>query len=332
MVRLLLCLSLLITWSNSYAWYCNIQPSTSGYLVDYTHVQCHEIDATTAIQNYWCPARTQDPICQPAVPVCADRTEMQSLSCPVHYSGIINQSRTYHCQTNSYSDWITTSNNCSPDPPTCHTSMETRQVACQDGYTGSITEVRSSSCPDSYGQPTFGAWVESANSCVKSITNVTNPVSPVSPISPVAAPAPVVESAPPAPPPPQVEVVTTSATETKTETKTEVKQEAKTEVKQDEKQTDTPKAPDVPKGKELVNGFGIVMSLDIINSPIKFQQQQLEIAVEYSQELPDGIRGNQNFLLEIISNGNSDNFFGISNSRWNDLRRHNDLQPCYSCD
>ena len=88
----------------------------------------------------------------------------------------------------------------------------------------------------------------------------------------------------------------------------------------------------VPKGKDLVPGFGIVMSLELLNAPITFQQQQLEIALDYSQELPDGIRGNQNFLFEIISNGNSDNFFGISNSRWNNLRRHNDLQPCYSCD
>ena len=123
-----------------------------------------------------------------------------------------------------------------------------------------------------------------------------------------------------------------TATETTTnvvETKTEVKQESSTPVKQEEKQTEQPKAPDVPKGKELVNGFGVVMSLEIINSPIKFQQQQLEIALEYSQELPDGIRGNQEFITEIISQSSATGVFDISSKRWNDLRRHYEVQPDY---
>jgi hypothetical protein len=334
MVRLLLCLCLLTLGSNAYAWYCTYTPTTAGYI---SNLQCYDIDPTIAIQNYWCPYRNQDPICrkfdQPAIPVCSDRTEVQSVACPIHHSGVINQSRTYYCQSNSYTDWITTSNNCTPDPPTCHTSMETRQVACQEGYTGSIQEVRSSSCPDPYGQPIFGAWVESANSCVKSMTNVTNPVSPMSPISPVSV-SPVQEVQQPVDVQSQgslqtvTESVTPNVTETKTETKTENKQETKTEVKE-EKQTEQPKAPDVPKGKELVNGFGVVMSLEIINSPIKFQQQQLEIALEYSQELPDGIRGNQEFLTELISEGSATNLFSIGSKRWADLYRNYEVQPDY---
>ena len=449
MVRLIQCLWLLtfLLGSNAYAWYCNIQPSTSGYLVTYDHVQCHDIDSHTAIQNYWCPSRPQDPICtstQPIIPACSDHVEYQSLACQPNYSGTVNQSRTYYCQTNTYSDWVTTSNNCTPNaptcqtsstteqrqacginqvgtvtfkkdsicpdpygqpvdtgwheiarscqpaPPTCHTTTETqtlscgthqhgsisqsrsstcpdpygqpvmgdwvtttntcapdpatclastqtRTLACASGYTGTTTEVQQISCSDPYSQPIFGAWVETQNLCVKSITNVTNPVSPVSPISPVAAPTPVVESAPvEQQPAPQIESaapittnVVPSTTETKTQTKTEIKQESKTEIKQESKQEDTPKSPDVPKGKELVQGFGIVMSLDLINAPIKFQQQQLEIAIEYSQELPDGIRGNQEFITELITQGSATNLFDIGSKRWRDLYRNYEVQPDY---
>lgn len=338
MAKHLRCLWLLtlLLGSNAHAWYCTIQPSTSGYLVDYSHVQCHDISATTAIQNYWCPYNRQDPICgigiEPIVPACIDRTEVQSISCPVHYSGVINQTRTFYCQSNTYSAWTTSSNNCSPDPPTCHTTTEQRQVACQSGYTGSITEQRTSSCQDPYGQPIFGAWVETQNSCVKSITNVTNPVSPVSPISPTVTVTPAPAEQPVQQPlqPTATENVMPSITqEVKTETKTEVKQEVKQEVKTEEKQTEQPKAPDVPKGKELVNGFGVVMSLELINAPIKFQQQQLEIALEYSQELPDGIRGNQEFIAEIISQSGAINLFDIGSKRWHDLYSNYEVQPDY---
>jgi hypothetical protein len=158
---------------------------------------------------------------------------------------------------------------------------------------------------------------------------VTNPVSPVSPISPTQTPTQeTVQTAPVEQQQQQIESVMPSVTETKVEAKPEVKTETKTEVKE-EKQTEQPKAPDVPKGKELVNGFGVVMSLEIINSPIKFQQQQLEIALEYSQELPDGLRGNQEFLTELISQGSATNLFSIGSKRWADLYRNYEVQPDY---
>ena len=163
------------------------------------------------------------------------------------------------------------------------------------------------------------------------MTNVTNPVSPISPISPLTSTVTATESVPVEQPAQQQELsqtATESVSSNTTETKTEIKQEAKTEVKE-EKQTEQPKAPDVPKGKELVNGFGVVMSLEIINSPIKFQQQQLEIALEYSQELPDGIRGNQEFLSELITQGGATNLFNIGSKRWRDLYRHYEVQPSY---
>jgi hypothetical protein len=130
-------------------------------------------------------------------------------------------------------------------------------------------------------------------------------------------------------------------TETKSETKSESKQESKQETKAEapatakaaESTSSTPaQQPSVPKGKELVAGFGLVLSLEILNNPIQFQQIQLNTLLEYTQELSYEFRGHQSFLLELIGYGNSDNFFSISDSRWGDLRRHNDVQPCFVCD
>jgi hypothetical protein len=165
----------------------------------------------------------------------------------------------------------------------------------------------------------------------------------------MATPAPVivqepvivsVESAPTmteSTPAPAAEVKTETKAETKSESKQESKQETKAEApataKAAENTTSTPaQQPSVPKGKELVAGFGLVLSLEILNNPIQFQQIQLNTLLEYTQELSYEFRGHQNFLLELIGYGNSDNFFNISSQRWGDLRRHNDLQPCYSCD
>jgi hypothetical protein len=90
---------------------------------------------------------------------------------------------------------------------------------------------------------------------------------------------------------------------------------------------------EVPKGKELVPGFGLVMSLDILNKPMQMQQQQLEIALEYTQELPNELRGNQGFIINLITESNTaDAFNNLASDRWNSLRRNNNLQSCYICD
>lgn len=344
-VKLLLCLCLILARSNAYAWYCSYTPSPEGYI---TNLNCNGISNEEAVRIAWCPYKPQDPICGTATPVeppCTDRTETQSIACPVHHSGAINQSRTYQCSSQNFTDWTTTSNNCTPDPPSCQTSVEERQVACNEGYIGSISEQRQSSCPDPYGQPIFGVWVETQNSCQKSVTNPTNVSSPVNPASPIMppppppappqeAPAPPPEM--PAPPPAAAQTPpsgsantessqTASKSDTKTETKAEAKVEAKTESKQE-----APQKVEVPKGKELVNGFGLVMSLEIMNKPMQMQQQQLEIAIEYSQELPYELRGNQGILLQFIAESNTaDAFNRIASDRWNSLRRNYEVQPDY---
>lgn len=347
MAKLLLCLCLLLIRSNAYAWYCSYTPSPEGWV---TNLVCNGISNQEALAIAWCPFRPQDPICgtqQPAQPTCTTRTETQSLSCPVHYSGAINQSRSNNCPSEDMGDWVTVSNNCSPDPPTCETSVEEKQVACSDGYTGLITEQRLSSCPDPYGQPIFGQWVEIQNSCVKSLTNVTNvssPISPVSPINPMMTPDPLpqvevpmaapVEMSPAAPlPQTTVSSESTSIQSSPTVSKQEVSSTPVVATPSSETKQDTPKAIEVPKGKDLVPGFGLVMSLDILNKPMQFQQQQLEIALEYTQELPNEFRGNQSFLLQLFTDSVvGDGFDRLVSRSWDNLRRHNDLQPCYSCD
>ena len=304
---------------------------------------CNGIDPIIAIKDYWCVSyNPSDPICGAyQAPACSDLVENQTTACTLpHYSGAINQSRTFSCSANAWSAWTETSNNCTQDPPTCQASVETRQLACQSDYVGLVTETRMSSCPDPYNPSIWGTWVETANSCVKSATNVTNvasPVSPSSPLNPVNNPPPV---APPpaapevnplaAPEPPRVESPPPKVEQPKQEVKSEPKakednpkEPPKTEQKNESKES--PKL-DVPKGKELVHGFGIVLSLEILNKPI-IQQIQITDAFKFEQGLNDDIGKTQNFQLELIQLGTSqDDFNSIANSSWFGLRRHNFLQ------
>jgi len=188
---------------------------------------CSGIDPIIAVKDYWCVSyNPSDPICgQYQKPICSDLVENQSVACTLpHYSGVINQNRTYSCATNSWSPWIEASNNCTPDPPTCQASLETRQLACQADYVGSVTE------------------------------------------------APKIE---------------------------------------------------VPKGKELVPGFGIVLSLDILNKPL-VQQIQITDAFKFEQGLNDDIGKTQNFQLELIQLGTSQgDLDSFANSSWKRLHRYN---------
>jgi hypothetical protein len=294
--------------------------------------------------------------CTPDPPTCNYSVQEEQRSCGQNQVGSVTYKREQNCP-DPYgnpvdSGWFEIRRDCSPAPATCATSTLQRTLSCSDGYTGSITQQQTSSCPDQYGQPIFGAWEEIQNSCVKSVTNPTNvssPVSPISPINPMAAPAPPVAEAPPpapvemqveAPPPPAAAPPPTAApksevsssattssspTATKTETKTETKVETKAESKQE-----TPQKIEVPKGKELVGGFGLVMSLELLNNPITFQQQQLEIALDYSQELPYELRGSQGVLLQFITESNiADAFNNIASDRWKRLFRNYEVQPSY---
>jgi hypothetical protein len=85
----------------------------------------------------------------------------------------------------------------------------------------------------------------------------------------------------------------------------------------------------VPKGKALVPGFGLVMSLEVLNNPIQMQQEQtLSLSLEYQQELPYELRGNQNLLLEFIADNDVvDTWNRAVDSINGRLLRYNEVQP-----
>jgi hypothetical protein len=125
-----------------------------------------------------------------------------------------------------------------------------------------------------------------------------------------------------------------SPVETKVETKTEAKAESSANTSE-EKETKSEGGGkiEVPKGKDLVPGFGLVMSLEILNAPAIQQEQTLAIALDYTQELPNEFRGNTDFLLQLLTDNDVGDSFRNRNDRlWGNLRWHNDIQPCYSCD
>jgi hypothetical protein len=81
----------------------------------------------------------------------------------------------------------------------------------------------------------------------------------------------------------------------------------------------------VPKGKELVPGFGIVMSMQLLNSGYNLQQQQMTEYINLIQEQEYGKQ--QDFLIDLITaNDIGDNFNRVADYRWKRLLSNNPLQ------
>jgi len=340
MVRITTFLLCLLLGSNAYAWYCNYVPQQgTGYV---TNLACYGIDNQSALSQAWCPTHPNDPICGFYYqPVCQNQTEYQSLGCLPHFSGAINQSRSYACTSQSWTAWTTTSDNCTPDPPTCIQSTETRQLTCQAGYEGLLQEQRNSICSDPYGSPTWTAWLETSNTCKMTATNINNPTSPISPISPTN-PNSVINQQVTTAPAPQIEPVTVqdlsalptgnldttlAATPAKSEVSgtTSAPSPASTTMTSGTDKKDTPKGVDIPKGKDIVPGFGIVMSMQFLNAGYNMQQEQMKEYINLIQEEDYGRQ--QNILLEFISaNDTGDRLFSASAIRWRSILRDNPLQ------
>jgi hypothetical protein len=314
MVRILSFLLLLIS-SNAYAWYCTYVPDNNGYI---TNLQCYDIDDATALTGYWCPYHPNDPICEPyRQPVCTDATETRTLSCPVNYSGALNEVRYYTCSTSSWSVWQEASNNCVADPPSCVSSTETRTLSCLNGYEGLITELRISQCFDPYGLPTWTAWSETSNTCKMTLDNQDNVSSPVSVISPVnpngilnTSVTPTITESVIA----QVEPVQTfnnALNSTTSEVKPELKKEdAKSENKKD---------------IEIVPGLGIVLSLALLQSPNNLTQPLMVDSYNLTQENNYGLQ--QGIYMGLITQTSIFDRFNAYSSRRNaDLLWNYDFQ------
>ncbi len=338
MARITLFLLLLILRSNAYAWSCSFANTEEGWYLQGS-MQCQGIATEIALEQHYCGwYRPNDPYCSVyQVPVCSPQVEYQTLSCPVHQSGAINQSRNYECTSQSWTGWTTTSNNCTPDPPTCIESTETRTLTCQAGFEGLSQEQRISICSDPYGSPTWTTWSEIYNTCKMTATNVNNPTSPISPISPMNPTSVLNQQIAPAI---SVETVTvqdltatvptiskdvqgttmTSATGAVSTSLTTTSSASSSAEKKD-----SSKETSLPKGKEIVPGFGIVMSMQIINASYSMQQQQIEEYIKLEQENEYGRI--QEFTLSLLSETNvGDRFDSLNRNRWANLLRNNPLQ------
>jgi hypothetical protein len=88
---------------------------------------------------------------------------------------------------------------------------------------------------------------------------------------------------------------------------------------------DNPKGIDIPKGKALVPGFGIVLSMQLLNSGYNMQQQQIQESIKLIQE-QDYERQQNIFIDFIISNDSRDYLIRASAIRWRSILRDNPLQ------
>ena len=325
----------LILWSNVYAWSCYFDQTSDGWYEEGS-MQCVGIDNQVALEQEYCGwYRPDDPICSAVIePICVDSIEYQTLSCPPNYSGGIQQSRTFVCKQASWTDWTTTSDNCTPNPPTCVASFDTRVLQCNSGYDGQITETRISSCPNPYGTEVWSDWSESQNSCTQSTTDPVSPISVTSPTSPVS-PMPI-ESviAPTIDVPQTIESVVQeelSNMSDDVESSTSNQADSPKEVKENKQDGDKEQSKDnvntvVDNRKEIVHGFGLVLSLEILNKPMEFYQPPLADMFSITQEFP--IHANtREFQLDLLKrNDIEDYYYSISDHTWERLRRGDILQ------
>ena len=341
MARIGVLLLSLIQWSNVYAWSCWFNNGQDGWY-DGTSMVCEGISVEESIENHYCVwYRPDDPYCtQYQETICVDSIEYQTLSCPINYSGGIQQSRTYVCQQASWTNWTTTSDNCTPNPPTCIASSDSRTVACPSGYEGQITETRISQCPDPYGEPQWLDWQQTEYGCTQSVSDPVSPISVTSPTNPVSptpiesAIAPQVDVQSPNPAEPTVESVVQeelneSADEVETSTTNQT--DSTKEVKQDKQDGNKEQSKDnvdniVDDSKEIVHGFGLVLSLEILNKPMEFYQPPLADMFSITQEFPIDAT-TRKFQLDLLKrNDIEDYYYSLSDNTWERIRRGDILQ------
>ena len=283
--------------------------------------------------------------CTPNPPTCIDSFDTRTLQCPENFNGQITETKIGQCPDPYgniiWTDWVESSNTCTPKPATCMESTQTQVLPCPSGYEGQITETRISQCPNPYGTEVWSDWLESQNSCTQSTTDPVSPISVTSPTSPVS-PMPIESVIAPTidvpqtinPAEPTIESVLqeeVSDTSDKVETSTNNQTDSPKEVKQDKQDGDKKESKDnidtvVDNRKEIVHGFGLVLSLEILNKPMEFYQPPLEDAFSITQELPISAATRQ-FQLDLLKGYNLEDYYNsVSDYTWDRLRRGDILQ------
>ena len=342
MAKIGLLLLSLIQWSNVYAWSCYYDNGEDGWYLKGSMV-CTDIEVSVAIENHYCEwHRPDDPYCsQFQEPLCVDSVEYITETCPPNHSGGIQKARNFICQQASWTDWQVTSNNCTPNPPTCISTSDSRNMACPSGYDGQIIETRIGNCPDPYGEIQFTEWLESTNTCVQSTTDpispisVTSPTNPVSPIQIESVTVPIIDVPQTnSPAEPTIEsVVQEELNEPadKVEPSTSDKADSPKEVKQDKQDGNEKNSKDdignvVNNSKEIVHGFGLVLSLEILNKPMEFYQPPLADMFSITQEFPIDANTRE-FQLDLLKRNDIEDYYNnTSDYTWERIRRSDILQ------
>jgi hypothetical protein len=251
----------------------------------------------------------------PQVVTCTYSAQTETRSCPVNFSGSQTWKQETNCPTGSYgqpvqSSWFKIQDSCVQNPPTCQISSQQQTLQCQTGYTGSITQTRSSMCPDPYGQPVFGPWVTTQDTCKKSINNPTNPASPISPLSPVnsvttSVTTPAVSSAPVS-----NNLATTDGSSAPTAGSSAQSSTAQTDAKEtsttdsqttSSTSTSTSKglrSQPVPKGK-TTSVVGLVLSLELFVKP-GLQQANVFSDVSIVKGIPNEILMQDSIMMNLL--------------------------------
>ena len=213
----------------------------------------------------------------------------------------------------------------------CTTDIDSRIVACPSGYEGQITETRISSCPNPYGTEVWSDWSESQNTCTQSTTDPVSPISVTSPTNPVTSTVTESVTVPQIdvpqttnPAEPTIESIVQEELNESTdevETSTSDKTDSTEEVKQDKQDGDKEQSKDnvdniVDDGKEIVHGFGLVLSLEILNKPMEFYQPPLADMFSITQEFPIHA-DTREFQLDLLKrNDIEDYYYSLSDNTW----------------
>jgi hypothetical protein len=168
---------------------------------------------------------------------------------------------------------------------------------------------------------------------INNANNIASPLSPISPLNPNSVinqvtTAPIIQ--------PELVIVqdmtalTTTVETPTTSVATVTSSQATTEKQSTTTTSGTDKKEDikaivVPKGKDLVPGFGIVLSMQLLNSGYNMQQQQIQESIKLIQE-QDYERQQNIFIDFIVSNDSRDYLIRASANRWRSILRDNPLQ------
>jgi len=335
MARIGVLLLLLTQWSNLYAWSCYYDQTEDGWYLEGSMV-CDGISVQESIENHFCVWHSpNDPYCdQFKEVVCVDTIEYKTETCAPNYTGAINYVRYFTCKTDSFSEWSVSSDNCVQLPPSCVEEFEQRTLECREGYNGSITEQRIKQCPDPYGNPVYTEWHESGNTCTPSVSDPISPISQTNPITnpvsptvtePVIAPEidATVTNSPVATTPEAKEIQKEISEDSKEESNKSVDNSDNKEENKDERKNEkTVKDKDKLENNthEILPGFGLTLSLDILHQPLTFYEPPLQDLFEFKQELPQS-EDTRQFQFDLFRSDDIENYYdSISNHTWERLR------------